>query len=111
MYVSCGGQAAGDFQRFQRQQRVPLAHRGQVAAVEQLQELDGELDVADAAAAGLHLRSRRSPTRPALLLDLPLQRLDLVDLGEAEVFAVDERLDGREELARRAPHRRRRAEP
>ena len=32
---------------------LPRAHLGQVAAVEQLQELDGELDVADAAVAGL----------------------------------------------------------
>ena len=31
---------------------------GQVAAVEELQELDGELDVADAAVAGLDLACR-----------------------------------------------------
>ena len=37
-----------------------------------------------------------------LLLDPPLERLDLVDLGEAQIFAVDERLDGSQELARRA---------
>ena len=52
------GQAAGPLQGLQRQERVALAHLGQVAAVEELQELDGELDVADAAAAGLDLGGR-----------------------------------------------------
>ena len=39
-----------------------------------------------------------SPGAARLLLDRALERLDLVDLGEAEVFAIDERLDGLEEL-------------
>ena len=51
-----GGEAAGDLERFEGQQRVPLPDRGQVAAVEQLEELHRVLDVADAAAAGLHVR-------------------------------------------------------
>src|SRR5262249_48174344 len=33
-----------------------------------------------------------------LLLDPPFERLDLVDLGKAEVLAIDERLDGVEKL-------------
>ena len=49
------GQAADVFQGLQGQERVALADVRQVAAVEQLQELDGELDVADAAVAGLDL--------------------------------------------------------
>ena len=98
------GEAPGDLQRLQGQECVPLADRRQVAAVEQLQELHGVLDVADAAAAGLHVdrvggRSLAVAARLGPLLHLPLQRLDLVDLGEAEVLAVDERLDGSEELA------------
>ena len=49
------GQAAGVFEGCQGQEGVALAELGQVAAVEELQELDGELDVADAAASGLDL--------------------------------------------------------
>ncbi len=46
-------QAAADFQLGDRFQRVAGAQIRQVAAVEQLQKLDGEFDVADAAVAGL----------------------------------------------------------
>ena len=45
---------------------------------------------------------------PRLVLDAPLQGLDLVDLGERQIFAIDERLDRLEEpLAERqvAGHR------
>src|SRR5215831_13859935 len=35
---------------------------------------------------------------PGLLLDAPLHRLDLVDLGEAEVFAPDEALGSAEKF-------------
>ena len=61
-----GRQAAGLFQAGDGVERVAGADFGQRAAVEQLQELDHELDVADAAVAGLHvsqvgrLRSRRA---------------------------------------------------
>ena len=104
------GQAADLLQGLQGQQRVALADLGQVAAVEQLQELDGELDVADAAVAGLDLGV--AVAGPAgLVLDAPLQRLDLVDLGEAEILAIDERLDGLEELLAQLAGRRRRAGP
>ena len=68
------------------------AHLGILAAVQQLEELDDELDVADAAVAGLDLDlGRAGRERP--LLDPPLQRLDLGDLGGAEVAAIDERRD------------------
>ena len=49
------GQAADLLQLGDGFQRVAGAELGQIAAVEQLQELDDELDVADAAAAGLHV--------------------------------------------------------
>ncbi len=52
------GQAADSFQGGQGEQRVALANFRQIAAVEELQKLDGELDVADAAAAGLDLACR-----------------------------------------------------
>ena len=46
-----------------------------------------------------------------LLLDAPLERLDLVDLGEAEIFAIDKRLDGLQELLAQLAGRRRRGGP
>src|SRR5207244_837944 len=91
------GQAADALERLQGEQGVALADLGQVAAVEQLQELDAELDVADAAVAGLDL-SVALAGPAGLLLDAALEGLDLVDLGETQIFAVDERLDGADEL-------------
>ena len=90
------GQAADALQACMASKRVALTHLGQVAAVEQLQELDGEFDVANAAVSGLDLVAL-TPAWLGLLLDAPLQRLDLVDLGECQIFAIDERLDGLEE--------------
>ena len=90
-------QAPGRGQRLQRRQRGALPHRGQVAAVEQLQELHGELDVADAAAAGLDV-ALALPGVARLALHPPLHRLDLVDLRGGQVAAVDERLQGVDQL-------------
>ena len=56
-------QAADLFQLGHGLQRVAGAKLGQVAAVEQLQELDDELDVADAAVAGLHVAGVAPPSR------------------------------------------------
>ena len=104
-------EAPGNLQGFERDQRVALPHGREVAAVQELEELHGVLDVADAAAAGLHVggrdpacRGRGFPTfaaaRPARpQFHLSLQRLHLVDLGEAEVLPINEGLDGGEELA------------
>src|SRR5690242_537865 len=87
------GQTADALQRGQGKQGVALTHFRQIAAVEQLQELDGELDVTDAALAGLDLGAAEAG--PAgLVLDAPLDRFDFVDLGETEIFPVDERLNG-----------------
>ena len=55
--------------------------------------------------------SARRRASAVLLLDPPLQRLDLVDLGEAEILAVDERLDRLEELLAQVAGRRRPAGP
>ncbi len=99
------GQAADVFQGVQRLERVALADSRQIAAVEELQELDREFDVADAAVAGLDFLVRVAG--PAgLLLDAALERLDFVDLGDAEILAIDERLDRLDELlaeAQRSP--------
>ena len=39
-----------------------------------------------------------SPNWPDFVLDPPLERLDLVDLGDAQILAIDERLDRLEEF-------------
>src|SRR5206468_1968077 len=91
------GQAADLFEGLHRRERVALPHLVQVAGVEELEELDGELDVADAAMPGLDLGAADAGVT-RLLLDAALQRLDLVDLRETQILAVDERLDGLEEL-------------
>jgi len=90
-------QATGDFEGFERRERVPLPYGWQVAAVQQLQELHGVFDVADAAAAGLHVVVV-GPRGGRPVLHAALERLHLVDLGETEVLAIDERLDGPDEL-------------
>ena len=58
---------------------LQCADLGILAAVEELEELDDELDVADAAAAGLDLDLGRAGG-DGPLLDPPLHRLDLADL-------------------------------
>ena len=87
-----GGQAADLLEPGDGVQRVGVADLGVLAAVQELEELDDELDVADAAAAGLDLDLGGAGGDGALL-DPPLERLDLGDLGRAQVAAVDERRD------------------
>ena len=57
-------------------ERVGVPDLGILAAVQELEELDDELDVADSAVAGLDL-DIGGPGRDGALLDPPLQRLDL----------------------------------
>ena len=91
-------QAAGFFQPVDGRQRVARADLGQIAAVQQLEELDHELDVADAAVAGLDI-PLVAPFVMRPLLDLAFQGLDAHDVGPAEVPAVDPRFDLFEEFA------------
>src|SRR5690606_2838701 len=77
-------------------QRVAAAHRFQVATVEQLQELDDELHVADAAVTGLDVDGVL-PGQNGTAFDAALERFDLVNLGKGEVLPVHERLDGPQE--------------
>ena len=95
-------QAADALQLGQGFQRVAGAQLGQIAAVEQLEELDDELDVADAAAAGFHVARPPPPPRERLLLDPPLQGLDAADVGVAQVAAVN---PGRERFEKLAAQR------
>ena len=79
-------------------ERVAGADFGQRAAVEQLQELNDEFDVADAAVAGFDVAQVAAFALGALL-DAALERLDAGDVGEAEVAAIDPRLEPVEQLA------------
>ena len=100
-----GREAAGFLEPGDRVERVAGANFGQVAAVEQLQELNDELDVANAAVAGLHVAQLAAFALGALL-DAPLERLDAGDVGQAEIAAIDPRLEPRR--ATRGPDRGRR---
>ena len=71
-----------------RDERVAGADLRDGAAVEELQELDDELDVADAAAARLHVPLGDAGVL-GVLLDAPLEALDAGDVGEAEIAAVN----------------------
>ena len=55
------GEAADLGESVEGEEGVALADLGQVAAVEELEELDGELDVADAAVPGLDLAPPAPP--------------------------------------------------
>ena len=92
-----GGQAADGFEPREGDGGVGVADLGVLATVEKLQELDDELDIADAAVAGLDLDGG-GPGRDRPLLDPPLHRLDLTDLGTAQIPPVDERGDRRQEI-------------
>ena len=77
---------------------LPVRTSGKCAAIEELQELDHEFDVANAAAAGLHV-PQVGPFALGPPLDPPLERLDAGDIGEAQVAAIDPGLEPFEQLA------------
>ena len=82
------GQAADLFELGDGLQRVRGPQLGQVGAVEKLEELDHELDVPNAAVAGLDV-SGVGLLVVRLFLDASLQRLDPGDVGPVQVAAVD----------------------
>ena len=77
-------------ERGQRAERVRLAEPMVTPAVDDLQELDGELDVADPAAAALHLGELLAPG-PDVLLEPHLDAADVIDRGLVQLPRVDER--------------------
>ena len=83
------------------QQGIGAADLGILAAVQQLQKLDHELDVANSTVARLDLKIGAA-RRDRALFDPPLQRLDLRDLAGTQVAAVDERGDGLDKRASQA---------
>ena len=61
---------------------LPVRSSRQIAAAEQLQELNGEFDIADAAVAGFDV-PQIGPFALYVLLDPPLERFDAGDIGPA----------------------------
>src|ERR1700732_2271086 len=84
--VFLGGQTADSLQGLHRQKGVPLANLGQVASVEELQELNGKLDIPDAAMPGLDIRLPRAAS-PGLVFDPAFEGLDLIDFREAQILS------------------------
>src|SRR5439155_15590701 len=95
--VFLGAEAADPFEGLHGQQGVALADFREVAAVEQLEKLNGELNITNAAVAGFCVEITGTGLG-GLVLDAAFDRLDLVDLAETQILAVDERLDDRQEF-------------
>ena len=86
-----GADLAGAGQRRQRRNGAVRPHRRDAPAPDQLLRLDEELDLADAAAAELDVvAAQRDAAAAAMRVDLPLDRMDVLDGGEVEVLAPDE---------------------
>ena len=74
----------------------PTRRLAQPPAPDQLLGLRKELDFADAAAAGLDVVALDSDSPAAAIgVDLPLDRVDVLDRREIEVLPPDERLAAR----------------
>ena len=81
-------------------------------AQDQLLGLGEEFDLADAAAPQLDVVARdRDFAMADMGMDLPLDRMDVLDGREVEIAPPDEGRDARRETARRSPDRRRRRAP
>ena len=76
-------------------ERIAGADFGERAAVEQLQKLDDELDIANATVAGFDV-AQVAPFAFGAVLDASFERLNAGDIGEAQVFAIDPRLEASE---------------
>ncbi len=87
-----GAEAADPLELRDGVERVAASYLGVFAAMEELEELDDELDVADAAPPRLDLDLRRAG-RDGALLNPALEGLDLGDLGRGKVSAINERGD------------------
>ncbi len=90
------GHVPGRRERGQRRERVRLAEPLVAAAVDDLQELDGELDVADPAPAALDLDRGLAP-RPDVLLQPDLDLTNLVDRLRRKLLRIHERGHHRDE--------------
>src|SRR5262245_63685313 len=71
-------------------QRIPSADFGQVTAVEELQELDDEFDVANAAASRFDITAIAAFDF-GVSFDASFERPDAGNVGQAEVAAINPR--------------------
>jgi hypothetical protein len=76
----------------ERALRRPVAHLRDASAVQELQGLGDQLDVANA--AGADLEAERGGAAPLRLLDLFLHGFDCSDAAVVHRRAVDDRVDG-----------------
>src|SRR4029077_8927253 len=75
------------------------AHLGAAPAPDQLLGLGEELDLADAAAAELDVVPEHGDAAAALVrLDLPLDRVNILDRREVQMTAPEERPELRQEM-------------
>src|SRR6478735_5780054 len=97
-----GGDDTLGGERVERGARAAVPQRRQPPAVDQLVRLGEELDLANPATTALDVEPRPGLARAAVgLADARGQPADLLDRGEIEVAAPDERTDRGEELAAR----------
>ena len=107
--VGLGDVALGG-ERVQRRKGVRAPQTGVAPAVHDLEQLDGELDVANAAAAALDLGELLAALAD-VLLEPHLRPAHVVDRGGLEMRRIHEGLDPGDERARRASRRPRRRAP
>ncbi len=100
------GHEAGEQERVERGERALHADRGPLAGVDELERLDEELDLADAAFAVLEIEPRLLLLAAAraheLPLDPPVEVPDVVDHRRRDEAREHERTQRREHL--RAEH-------
>src|SRR6185437_7884516 len=83
---------AGGGERRERIERAGLTQLGLSSAPDQLLRLGEKLDFADAAAAQFDVVALdRDGRAAAMRVDLPLDRVNVLDRGEIEIFAPQER--------------------
>ena len=93
-----GAHMAGRLQGLERAERRGIAQRRIAPAQNQLLGLHEELDLADAAAPELDVvAGDRDLAMADMGVDLPLDRMDVLDGREIEIAPPDERRDGSEE--------------
>src|SRR5579872_5553827 len=91
---------AGGSQRVERRDGLALAQFGLSAAPNQLLRLREEFDFANATASELDVVTGDGDRRAAAIgVNLPLDRMDVLDRGEVEVFAPQKRRQCGEEFA------------
>src|SRR5262245_8171323 len=79
------GQTADPFQGLHSQERIALTHLGQVASIKELEELNGKLNVADAAVPRFDLCLADSGSQ-GLMFNAPLDDFDFIDFRKTQIL-------------------------